>query len=127
MRHEFDNPLKKLSPFTVELPNKRLIHKPSFLFCGDCRICALLNIVCEELEYPCPKLIDQFPTCLYADCEKCHRLTECLESKPRCWECDFLEGCLERASEWAFDYVKDNYGCPWEQYVEAINLLKGGK
>jgi len=114
--------MKKLSRFTVELDNGTLVQKPSFLFGGDCRICALLNIVCEDLEYPCIKLTRECK----ADqgCEKCKAHTSCLENKPCCWKCELLFECLE-LKEWAAEYVEDIYNCTWETYLKAIKTLRG--
>jgi len=114
--------LKKLSPFAVELPNGCLIYKPSFLFAGDCRICALNQIVCEELEYPCRVI---FEDCNYFKiCEECLNVNKCLERKPCCWNCKRLMECLNDASGWAIDFVKDLYNCTWEQYIKAIGILR---
>ena len=49
--------VRKLTDSTVEFEGGKLLHKPSFLFGGDCRACALLDLVCEELEAPCTILL----------------------------------------------------------------------
>jgi hypothetical protein len=114
--------MKQLSAFTVELENEKLIHKPSFLFASDCRICALINVVCEDLEYPCIALTSECNKNIL--CNECEQLENCLEKKPCCWKCKHLFECLDYASEWASEFVKHIYDCTWEDYVKAIRLLK---
>lgn len=120
--------LKKISPSTVETEDGKLIQKPS-AFLSDCRACALLNVVCEELESPCAFLREK---CGKpdddGDCEGCEQLQECLGEKPCCWECPLLHECLDVAMEWGADqFVKDIHGCDWEEFLIAVEMLAGRK
>ena len=120
--------LTRISPWIVELENGCLIHNPSFSpFTRDCRACALLNIVCEELETPCLYLLKK---CRKPDgernCEECEKLQECLGEKPCCWECSYLPECLAMARDWSEDYVRDRYSCDWEEFEAAIKVLAEG-
>jgi hypothetical protein len=117
--------LKKASPSTVETEDGKLIRKPDPIFLSDCRACALLEVVCEELESPCTYLLEKCekPT-EKRDCEKCERLDECLCEKPCCWECGHLTECLEIAKDCGADQlVSGVFGYSWEEFVEAVKML----
>ena len=110
--------LRKLSPFTVELENGKILRKPV----SDCRVCALLNVVCEEIEFPCTFLLRKCKK--QKNCEACGRLEECLDEKPCCWNCPYLMECLERARERDGEFfVKFGYGCSWEEFEAAVKML----
>ena len=111
--------LEKVSPFTVKLENGRFIRRPV----SDCRVCALNNVVCEELEYPCAYLLRKCRK-RSKNCETCGRLEECLDEKPCCWNCPYLMECLEMARERDGEFfVKFRYGCSWEEFEAAVKML----
>jgi hypothetical protein len=117
--------LRKLGSSTVETEDGKLIRKPDPIFLSDCRACALLEVVCEELESPCFILLEKCekPT-EERDCEECERLDECLSNKPCCWECKHLMECLEMAKDCgAGQFVSGVLGCNWEEFVEAVKML----
>jgi len=110
--------LKKLSPFTVGLENGKILRKPV----SDCRVCALLNVVCEEIEFPCTFLLMKCKK--RKNCEACGRVEECLDEKPCCWNCPYLMECLEMARERDGEFfVKFRYGCNWEEFEAAVKML----
>jgi len=117
----------KLSPWAVKLESGALLFRPRFSMGGDCRVCALLDVVCEELETPCLYLVRR---CQKPDeeknCEACGELQECLGEKPCCWECPYLPECLAAARDWSEDYVRDRYNCSWEEFEAAIKMLAEG-
>lgn len=118
--------LKQLSKFCVETDKGKQIYKPSFLFGGDCRVCALLNMPCEDLEYPCAAIIDKCKLKQKIDCQECEHLEDCLQSKPCCWNCEHLFECLENQRDCGVDeYVKEVYGLTWNKFLTAIKMLKG--
>jgi hypothetical protein len=111
--------LKKLSPFTVGLENGKFLRRPV----SDCRLCALLNIVCEEIESPCIFLLRKCKK-RRKNCESCDRLMECLDEKPCCWNCPYLTECLEMARDCDGEFfVKFMYGCCWEEFKTAVKML----
>jgi hypothetical protein len=117
--------LRKINPSTVEAENGKQLHQPSSIFLDDCRTCALLDVVCEELESPCTCLLEKCekPT-EERDCEECERLDECLSDKPCCWECKHLMECLEMAKDCGADqFVSSVFSCDWEEFVEAVKML----
>jgi len=119
--------VRKLTDSTVEFEGGKLLHKPSFLFGGDCRACALLDLVCEELEAPCTILLRG---CEKPEderkCEECEQLDECLGEKPCCWLCPHLKECLEITRDsGAEEFVKSRYRCSWEEFEVAVKMLLG--
>jgi len=119
--------VRKLTDSTVELEGGKLLHKPGFFFGGDCRACALLDLVCEELEAPCTSLLRG---CEKPEderkCEECEQLEDCLGEKPCCWLCPHLKECLEIAREsGAEDFVKSRYGCDLQEFEAAVKMLLG--
>jgi len=117
--------LEQLSRFCVKTDKDKLIYKPSFLFGGDCRICVLLNMPCEELEYPCMAVTDRCKLKQKIDCQECEYLQECLESKPCCWKCEHLFECLGDYRDCGADeYVKEVYDLTWDEFLKAIKTLK---
>jgi hypothetical protein len=121
--------MRKLTNSTVELEGGKLMQKPSFLFGGDCRACALLDLVCEELETPCTGLLRE---CEKREkerrCEECEQLEPCLGEKLCCWLCLHLKECLEMAREsGGEEFVKCRYGCGWEEFEAALKMLAEGE
>ncbi|MEM1766622.1 MAG: hypothetical protein QXD86_01570 [Candidatus Bathyarchaeia archaeon] len=112
--------LRRVSGWAVETEDKKLIERP--LGWSDCRSCALLDLVCEELEYPCQAVTEE---CLKdAECDGCEEMDECVYAKPCCWECEHLFSCLECARSWAGDgWTMALYGVDWETFIEAIKML----
>jgi hypothetical protein len=45
--------LKKVSSCAVETEGGGFVRRPSPFPFSDCRGCSLLDLTCEELEYPC--------------------------------------------------------------------------
>jgi len=117
--------VRKISPFTAELEDGKVMHKPSMFVCGDCRVCALLNVTCEELESPCTYSLSKCRKRGDAkNCEECVSLGECLDEKPCCWECRYLTECLEWAGDCGADQlVKDSYGCDFEEFMFAVKTM----
>lgn len=119
--------LRKVSKWTVETEDGKLIERPPNLPWVDCRACALLDLVCEDLEYPCQAITDKCRR-RRVYCEDCKRMGECLYEKPCCWECKHLAECLENAESWAGDeWTMRLYGVDWETFVEAIKMLTEGE
>lgn len=110
----------------VETEGGRLIRRPGPPFPADCRGCALIGLVCEELEYPCPGAAEGCAKYTSgARCDECEALDECLSNKPCCWECAHLFDCLEEAREaGAGELVEEHFGCCWDEFVEAIKMLR---
>ena len=46
--------LRKVSSSAVEAEGGKLIRRPGSPFPGDCRGCSFIDLVCEELDHPCP-------------------------------------------------------------------------
>jgi len=112
--------LKKVSPWAVETEGGKLIRRPGPPFPADCRGCSLLDLVCEELEHPCPGITDDCAKhAAGVDCEECEKLAECLDDRPCCWECKHLLECLERAK----GLVQERFGCDWGEFLEAVKML----
>jgi len=111
--------LEKLSPHGVKLENGRILYRPLL----DCRPCALLNLVCEELDYPCTFLLRECRK-RRKNCEACRRFAECLEEKPCCWDCPYLMECLKMAKEGGGEaFVKLRFRCSWEEFEAAVKML----
>jgi hypothetical protein len=117
--------LKKLNAYAVEVEGGRAVRRPPPFPTGDCRSCTLLNLTCEELEYPCKVILEECSRHVEGfDCEECDRLSECLSEKPCCWDCKHLMECLENAKEWeANKFVEDQFKCSWEEFLEAVKML----
>jgi len=117
--------LKKVSSYAVETEGGGVIRSPPPFPIGDCRGCSLLDLTCEELEYPCQAI---YKKCRKhaegADCADCEELDTCLSRKPCCWDCKRLVDCLEFAREWGADkFVEDRLKCSWEEFLEAVKML----
>jgi len=110
--------------FAVRLENGRIIRRPAFPL-SDCRSCALLDVVCEEIDSPCIFLLRKCSKRQEErDCEACGELSECLNEKPCCWDCPYLTECLEMARERGGElFVKSTYGCSWEEFEAAVKML----
>ena len=114
--------LRGVGSSAVELENGKLVRRSCPPFPADCRGCSLLDLVCEELEYPCQGIRDQCSRSV--ECEECNQLAECLTDRPCCWKCKHLTECLENAKEGgAEDFVKHMFGCNWDEFVEAVKML----
>lgn len=110
--------LKRLSPYSVETEGGKLLIKPPL----DCRACSLLNVVCEELEYPCRALTEK---CEGKDWEECNH--DRLEEKPCCWECRHLTDCIKMLKEGYGDELFISlFGCDAETFIKAVEMLAGG-
>jgi hypothetical protein len=114
--------MKKVSPWAVKLENGVMVTRPGPPFPGDCRGCGLCWVVCEDDSSPC--------RAVYASCEKhanilcdeCEELWKCLDEKPCCWNCEYLDECLEMARD-NEEFVEDRFKCSWEEFVEAVRVL----
>lgn len=120
--------MRQVSRFCVELSSGRDVFRPSFLFAGDCRICALLALTCEEeWDYPCSGAQDRCKKVSDAYCDECseEERKDCIaENKPCCWSCEHLMDCLELQGDGCgAEFVEDIYGCTWEEFVEAVKAL----
>ena len=111
--------MEKISPHTVKLENGKVLYKPGV----DCRACALLNVTCEEIEFPCTFLLRKCKK-RTKKCETCRRLPECLDEKPCCWDCPCLTECLEMIKERDGEFlVKQRFECCWEEFEAAVKML----
>lgn len=117
--------LKKVGESAVELENGVLIRMPSPLFPSDCRGCSLVDFICVELDYPCPGI---YLECRKSGggikCEKCNKMTDCLDSRPCCWHCRHLLECADMARDGGGeDFVEHRFNCSWEEFIEAVKML----
>jgi hypothetical protein len=117
--------LKKVSSYAVETEGGGVVRGPPSFPLGDCRGCSLLELTCEELEYPCEAIYEKCRKhAKGADCTDCEKLADCLSDKPCCWDCKHLVECLEIARERGGDeFVEDRFKCSWEEFVEAVEML----
>jgi hypothetical protein len=70
--------LKKVSSYAVETGDGGVVRRPPPFPFNDCRGCSLLDLTCEELEYPCKATYEKCGKhARGADCAGCEKLADC--------------------------------------------------